>query len=101
MAKLTRPKFLVFLSEDDEGTEVSITWGDQLRAEMEAAKQGIKAAQGQGLHLTTVWCWCAMVRAHGYEGHFQEFKRQVSDHGGIESGDEAETVDPTQPATMP
>jgi hypothetical protein len=90
MAKLTRPKFIVFLNADtetgtDEGTEVTVTWADQLRGELEAAKQGIKP--GLGLHLTTVWCWCVMVREHGYG------------KGIDKAGEDDPAADPTPPAT--
>jgi hypothetical protein len=96
MAKLIRPKFLVFMSEDDEGTEVTITWADQLRGELEAAKQGINAKLG--LHITTVWCWCAMVREHGYAATFPEFRTALA---GIEKSGDDDPVDPTQLATTP
>jgi hypothetical protein len=100
MAKLTRPKFIVFLNADtetgtDEGTEVTDTWADQLRGELEAAKQGIKP--GLGLHLTTVWCWCVMVREHGYGKGFGEFRQELA--GIDKAGEDDPAADPTPPAT--
>jgi hypothetical protein len=64
--------------EDDalELHHVVVHHGDQLRAELEAGRQGLgKGATTAPMHLTSLWCWSALVRTKVYAGTFQQFKR--------------------------
>lgn len=42
--------------------DVDVIFGDLLRGELEASKQGID--ERHGLHMATVYAWCAMQRTH-------------------------------------
>lgn len=96
---LKRQKMRVFLATEPENTGhvehvVELTFADQLRGELEAKKNGIP--DSAALHVTAVWCWCALTRTGLYDQPFQQFLNV--DCLDIEREDDGENVDPTQPA---
>lgn len=56
-----------------EAVAVEVTYADQLRGELEAAKHGISMAV-QPMAIATIWVWCAMVRQGLYADLFMQFK---------------------------
>ena len=83
---LKRPAYWVWISPDGvdpdaatddqlEAHHVVIHHADQLRAELEANKQGLpKGATSTPMHLTALWLWAAMVRLEVFSGGFRDFK---------------------------
>ena len=100
---LDRPRYRVFYKQptDDETAEpreaeVTITYADQLRGELEAGKQSLPQITGAtAQNHTTVWVWCALTRLGLYAGDCRAFR--LSDCLDVQ-GLEAEAVDPTPPA---
>lgn len=101
---LKRLKYLVVLdvpATDDHPAgeiehEIEVRHADQLRGELEAAKQGLPGAKEAPLNNVTVWVWCAMVRLGLYGQAYKQF--QHVDLVGFEQvKDSQEDVDPTQP----
>lgn len=84
-----------------EVRHVRITHGDELRAELECNKHGIRPEDGYGIAITSVQLWCALTRL----GHYPDDYRTFREHGLInyrliksdELG-EAATVPPTHEA---
>lgn len=107
---LSRPQFHVWMntraSADDQPEPeyvgvVTITHGDQLRAELEGPRHGLHSMKDAPMHYTTLWVWAAMVRSGTYAGKFGQFKADdladlspVKDDQVQEDGDDA---DPTNP----
>jgi hypothetical protein len=78
-----------------EAVSVEVTYADQLRGELEVAKQGITMDKAP-MTTATVWVWCAMVRTKLYANNFATFKN--SDLAGMEpitTPDDEESPDPT------
>lgn len=85
---LKRPAYFVWLAPDDTDPDtcpdeqlelhhVVVHHADQLRAELEAAKQGLpKGATSTPMHLTALWLWACLRRTERYGKSFQEFKAQ-------------------------
>lgn len=83
---LKRPAYHVWIAPPDtdpdtaaaeelECHHVLVHHADQLRAELEAAKQGLaKGGTGTPMHLTALWLWANLVRTERYAGTFREFK---------------------------
>lgn len=78
--KLHRRSYWVWMNTEDkpaddttEAISVEVTYADQLRGEMEMAKQGIVMGQAP-MTAATVWVWCAMVRTGLYASGFPQFK---------------------------
>ena len=73
---------------------VSVEFTDQLRTELEGPRRGI--TPDTPIHLTTMWCYHALVRTGQYAGKFQDFKDR--DLVGLERvSEDGDEVDPTQP----
>lgn len=101
---LLYPRYEVWVTTEDTPDpvrhEVTVTHGDQLRAELEGPRHGLRKMQDAPLHYTTLWCWCALVRTGAYSGPFQQFKNDVAQLDPITdpAGDHATvTEDPTPP----
>lgn len=83
---LKRPAYFVWVAPDgvDPDTadttqlvchHVLVHHADQLRAELEAGKQGLaKGGTATPMHLTALWIWANLVRTERFTGRFQEFK---------------------------
>lgn len=101
MPQPPRPRYTVYWTdaEGDHEHEVTITWGDQCRGELEQPRQGI--TNTMGANLSTLWAWCALVRMGVYSAKFKQFQLDectgIDDH--TEDGTEAPELDPTAPAT--
>ena len=115
---LSRPQFHVWMNPPASGERVAgeplsgqpepeyvgvvtITHGDQLRAELEGPRHGLHSMKDAPMHYTTLWVWAAMVRSGTYAGKFGQFKADdladlspVKDDQVQEDGDDA---DPTNP----
>lgn len=92
---MKKPTFRVELANGTEHV-VQVLHGDQLRAELEAGKQGLPLSFEQApVHHTTLWVWSAMLREGHTSAEFQEFRSSelvmLQRLGLQESG-----VDPTQ-----
>ena len=101
MPKLEVPVFTVLMDgPDGQGTvahDVQIRGADQLRAELEAKKQGVSIKDA--MHTTYLWAWAAMVRTEKFSGGFRDFMDACVMVEQAKDGDGqavAETVDPTQ-----
>lgn len=83
---LKRPAYRVLLVPEDadpttvtdeDCTEVRVVVhaADQLKAELEAGKLGLKAGgKDAPLHVTMLWLWASMVRTDDFRGAFREFR---------------------------
>ncbi len=81
---LKRPAYYVWINptDDDDPPDdalechhVVVHHADQLRAELEAGKQGLaKGGTGTPMHLTALWLWANLTRTGRYGGSFREFK---------------------------
>lgn len=74
---MTPPRFRVLL---DDGTEhqVDIHLGDQLRAELEAGKQGLPVKfEAAPAHHTALWLWAALTRMGVTAAKFREFQHTM------------------------
>lgn len=104
MPKLEAPVFLVLLDPADEAGEpttheVQVRGSDQLRAELEAKRQGVTIKDA--MHTTYLWAWSAMVRQQLFTGDFRPFMERcvMVEQAKDEDGEPAAVdVDPTQPA---
>lgn len=97
---LTRPKYTVVLQTEqglDERT-VEVSPGDQFRAELEAARNGLPAIQAAPLSHTGVWIWCALVREGTYSGDYQQF-RNADLYAFEPADDDGEAPAPVDPTT--
>jgi hypothetical protein len=83
--KMNRPAYHVWMNPapDEHGDThaapeyvgvVTVTHGDQLRAELEGPKQGLPSMKDAPMHYATIWVWAAMVRAGTYAAKFGQFK---------------------------
>jgi hypothetical protein len=82
--KMNRPQYHVWMNptpREDGALQdpeylgvVTITHGDQLRGELEGARQGLGDMKSAPMHYTTIWVWAAMVRTGQYAGKFGQFK---------------------------
>lgn len=81
-----------------EAVPVEVRYADQLRGELEVAKQGLSMANAP-MHVATVWIWCAMVRTGQYGDKFLAFKNtDLAELEPVADPDEdpdSETPDPT------
>jgi hypothetical protein len=83
---LKRPAFHCWIAPPDvdpddvtddqlELHHVVIHHADQLRAELEANKQGLaKGGTGTPMHLTALWIWANLTRTKRFDEPFQAFK---------------------------
>lgn len=83
---LKRPAFHVWIAPDDTDPDtvpddqlvlhhVVVHHADQLRAELEASKQGLaKGGTATPMHLTSLWLWATLTRTKRYSGTFRDFK---------------------------
>lgn len=101
---LVRPRYRVAVATPDPGPgyvehEVEVTYGDQLRAEFEAGKQGLPSMKEVPQNHVTVWIWCALTRLGLYAGDCRTFRlTDVLDVQPLDENDEVPVVDPTRPA---
>lgn len=104
--KLHRRSYWVWMNDADghvhpdiEPQAVEVTYADQLRGELEMAKNGISMAS-QPMTAATVWVWCAMVRNKLYADTFQAFKtRDLAEMEPVLREDEQPTPDATADPT--
>lgn len=83
--KLHRRSYWVWMNEtipDEDGAvritdaiSVEVTYADQLRGELEIAKQGLNMGTAP-MHAATIWVWAAMVRTGRYSDKFVMFKQR-------------------------
>jgi hypothetical protein len=79
---------------------VVINHSDQLRAELEAKRQGLGKPQDTPMHLTSLWLWASLVRTKRYDGKFAEFKTACVSYDPDKDADPADTdPDPTAAST--
>lgn len=96
--KLKHPRYTIELQSDDGGIEtheITLIMPDQLRGELEAARQGIPDKEKAPMNNMAVWIWCAAKRLRLTEADCRTFRSDVLI--GLEPIDEteADTVDPT------
>lgn len=104
------PRYTVLIAaaaapdEIEEATEheVTILHGDQLRAELEAPRQGIPAMDTAPMHGITLWIWAALMRTHVIDQPYQDFVPRLlgfeeTETGDTLPGDVAGPADPTLP----
>jgi hypothetical protein len=104
--KLHRRSYWVWMNTDehpaDENTtaiSVEVTYADQLRGELEMAKQGVNMGQAP-MTAATVWVWCAMVRQGLYAEAFPRFKAtDLAEMEPVLRADELPTPDETPDPT--
>lgn len=106
MKKLTRPKYLVALTEAPDVTiEVEVTPGDRFRAELEAGKWRLPGLEDAPQLNVALWVYCALTRLKLYAGDWPTFKNTDLYHWeGVAdaNGDQLETpVDPTEEGSSP
>jgi hypothetical protein len=115
--KLTRPTYHVWLlpfgvtdadlndNDPEDLAEldyqyVVVNHADQLRAELEAKRQGLGKPQDTPMHLTSLWLWASLVRTGRYAGKFAEFKTACIAYDPDKEPDPADTEpDPTEAST--
>lgn len=102
---LKRPAYHVWIAppgvDPDEATEdqlelhhVVVHHADQLRAELEASKQGLaKGGTATPMHLTALWIWANLVRTERYAGNFREFKTACVAYDPDKERDQPHTED--------
>lgn len=95
---LYRPRYLVEYHPDQPPLEVSISSGDMMRAELEAAKQ--KLPEKTPFHTTALWLWSALVRSGDEQRTAREFVADPPEWEPVKRDDgtgegATETVDPT------
>lgn len=100
---MKKPTYKVELSDGSEHV-VQVLHGDQLRAELEAGKQGLPLDYDKApVHHTTLWVWSALLRSGVTEAGFQEFRAEqlvMLQRLGLQES----AVDPTpegQPSEQP
>jgi hypothetical protein len=106
---LHRPTYLVEVltspDADNEGTvyEVKVLYGDQMRAELEAGKNGIQMGPSTGFAITGLWVWAAMARLGWTEHKWQTFApliaavEKVGPDPAVTEGEADPSLDPTRP----
>jgi hypothetical protein len=73
--------------------------GDQLRAELEAAKLRLPHIKAAPLHATSLWLWAACARLGLTECQAQDFiSTELVSYHPVKDGDES--VDPTDPPPL-
>ena len=98
-------RYCVYL---DDGTayEARLLWGDNLRAELEANKRGVKPQQQPMLYLTMT-VWCHAVRTGATTDKFDDWRDRLADiddatkrdkREGLAVDDGEGEADPTDPA---
>lgn len=97
MTTMTPPRFRVLL---DDGTEhqVEIHLGDQLRAELEAGKQGLPVKfDAAPAHHTALWLWAGLTRMGVTDAKFREFRDRMILVARVEDTEdtEADRLGPT------
>jgi hypothetical protein len=115
--KLTRPTYHVWMLPEhgqDSDTELTddqlaeqleyqyvvVNHADQLRAELEAKRQGLGKPQDTPMHLTSLWLWASLVRTGRYDGKFAEFKTACIAYDPDKEPDPADAEpDPTEAST--
>lgn len=102
---LKRPAFYAWITPDgvDPDTvddddlqlmHVIVNHSDQLRAELEAGKQGLaKGGTTTPMHLTALWIWAALVRTGRFDGKFQDFKTRCVAYDPDKDRDQPHTED--------
>lgn len=101
---LHRPRYRVHLNNPEDVTtplehELEVTYGDQLRGELEASKLGLPSIKDAPQNNVAVWVWCALVRLGLYKGQSQQFRTaDLLDLEPLDKPGEVPTVDPTPPA---
>lgn len=97
MSTIKRMQYSLELADDptnhDETREVTVTvtLGDQLRAERQGRKHGVTDAKGMPFHVTALWCWASMSRTGDTSLSFPDFVETVVT---VSDPDEAD-LDPT------
>lgn len=105
---LTRPKLEVWLDLPDDAPDdtppdhvVTISSGDQLRAELEAKRLGLPSLSEAPLNSTALWLWAAMARQGLTQLKAGEFMANLPEFEPVKRPDgtaEVEQVDPTRAA---
>jgi len=87
--------------DGEEPYEARLLWGDNLRAELEANKRGVKPQQQPMLYLTLT-VWCHAVRTGLTTDKFDEWSPGIVDIDDAAKRDKREGLavdeDPTNPA---
>lgn len=83
------------LNGDEGEFTITLTMGDQLRAELEGKKRGIVATQSP-LHLQALFAWAALVREGLWSGDFASFGTACAYVDDPDRGDDGDDVDPTE-----
>lgn len=108
--KMNRPQFHVWMNPADPETVpdpiyvgvVTVTHGDQLRAELEGKRHGLESMKEAPLHYTTIWVWAALVRTGLYDDKFGAFKSgHLAELQPVkrEGDDDLDPTEPPNPAT--
>jgi hypothetical protein len=71
-------RYYVYLDDPEESYEARLLWGDNLRAELEASKRGVKPQQQPMLYLTLT-VWCHAVRTGLTDQKFDEWRARIVD----------------------
>lgn len=102
---LKRPAYYAWIAPADldpdtaderelECHHVVVHHADQLRAELEANKQGLaKGGTGAPMHLTALWLWANLIRTGRYDGNFRAFKLACVAYTPDQERDEPHTED--------
>jgi hypothetical protein len=103
---LQRPTYLVEVLPDPDATEgvvytVKVTYGDQMRAELEANKNMVTLKDAP-FALTGLWVWAAMARQGWTDKRWQEFSPLLAVVQSVKAPDVPEgeadpSLDPTRP----
>lgn len=91
-------RYYVYRSDADP-YEARLLWGDNLRAELEANKRGVKPQQQPMLYLTLT-VWCHAVRTGLTTDKFDEWSagiEDIDDAAKRDRRDGADAADPTNP----
>jgi hypothetical protein len=79
---LHRPTYLIEVLDTPDATdgvvhEVSVLFGDQMRAELEASRNMIDL-QSQAFAVTGLWCWAALARTGRTDHRWQDFQHLIA-----------------------
>lgn len=107
--KLHRPVYWVWTAPEgtptdadpDEltATRVTITAGDQLRAELEGKRHSLDA-QTHPMHLSVLWIWAAMVRMGATDTKWPVFRETVATYQPEDDAQpDGAAVTPTEAST--
>lgn len=72
--------------DSEEPYEARLLWGDNLRAELEASKRGVKASASPMLYLTLT-VWCHAVRTGRTDRKFDEWSPDIVDINDADKAD--------------